>query len=45
MFLNYNPQEIEKKWQERWAADHIYEATENSNRPILRIDYASLYFW
>ncbi len=33
MFLSYNPQEIEKKWQERWAADHIYEATENSNRP------------
>jgi len=33
MLLSYNPQEIEKKWQARWAADHIYEATENSNRP------------
>jgi leucyl-tRNA synthetase len=33
MALKYNPQEIEKKWQERWAADHIYEVTEGSNRP------------
>ena len=33
MLLSYNPQKIEKKWQERWAADHIYEATEHSNRP------------
>jgi len=33
MLLSYNPQEIEKKWQERWAADHIYKATENGNRP------------
>jgi len=33
MALKYNPQEIEKKWQERWAAEHIYEVTEDSSRP------------
>ena len=32
MALKYNPQEIEKKWQEKWAADHIYEVTEGSSR-------------
>jgi len=31
MALKYNPQEIEKKWQERWAAEHIYEVTEDSS--------------
>jgi leucyl-tRNA synthetase len=31
--LKYNPQEIEKKWQEKWAADRIYEVTENDPRP------------
>lgn len=33
MTLKYNPQEIEKKWQERWAADHLYEVKEDINRP------------
>jgi len=33
MSLQYNPQEIEKKWQERWATDRIYEVTEDSSRP------------
>jgi len=26
----YNPREIEKKWQQRWAAEHIYEVGEDS---------------
>ncbi|MBM3155300.1 MAG: leucine--tRNA ligase [Chloroflexi bacterium] len=29
----YNPQEIEKKWQEKWAADHLYEVKEDDPRP------------
>ncbi|MCX5995774.1 MAG: leucine--tRNA ligase, partial [Chloroflexi bacterium] len=33
MVPKYNPQEIEKKWQARWEADHIYEAHETSERP------------
>ena len=33
MALRYNPQEIEKKWQARWEADHLYEVQEDSNRP------------
>lgn len=33
MTQKYNPQEIEKKWQERWAADHLYEVKEDSSRP------------
>jgi leucyl-tRNA synthetase len=33
MAPKYNPQEIEKKWQARWEADHIYEAHEASERP------------
>jgi leucyl-tRNA synthetase len=32
MTQNYNPQEIEKKWQQRWAADHIYKVKEDSRR-------------
>jgi leucyl-tRNA synthetase (EC 6.1.1.4) len=31
--LKYNPREIEQKWQEKWAADHIYEVKEDSSRP------------
>jgi len=31
--LKYNPQEIEKKWQGKWADDGIYEVREESNRP------------
>jgi leucyl-tRNA synthetase len=33
MTLTYNPQEIENKWQQRWAADRIYKVQESSNRP------------
>ncbi len=29
----YNPQEIEKRWQLRWAADHIYDVPEDNSRP------------
>jgi leucyl-tRNA synthetase len=29
----YNPQEIEKKWQEKWAADHIYDVSETDKKP------------
>ncbi len=33
MVDRYNPTEIEKKWQERWAADRLYEVTEDDPRP------------
>ena len=29
----YNPQEIERKWRARWAADHLYEVREDDARP------------
>jgi leucyl-tRNA synthetase len=29
----YSPQEIEKKWQEKWAADGIYKVGESDPRP------------
>jgi leucyl-tRNA synthetase len=29
----YNPQEIEKKWQQRWAEDRLYEVAEDDPRP------------
>ncbi len=32
-FLKYNPQEIERNWQERWASDHIYNVKEDDSRP------------
>jgi leucyl-tRNA synthetase len=32
MAQKYNPREIENKWQQRWAADHIYEVHEDSKR-------------
>ncbi len=28
----YNPREIEKKWQDRWAADKLYEVKDNDPR-------------
>ena len=31
--IMYDPQEIERKWQERWAADHLYEVKEDDPRP------------
>ncbi len=33
MIAKYNPQEIEKKWQQKWAEDRLYEVTEDSTRP------------
>jgi len=33
MIDNYNPQEIEEKWQQKWAEDKLYEVTEDSTRP------------
>ncbi|MEA1959021.1 MAG: leucine--tRNA ligase [Chloroflexota bacterium] len=30
---NYNPQEIEPKWQARWAETHLYEVEEDAPRP------------
>jgi leucyl-tRNA synthetase len=33
MTANYNPREIEKKWQQRWADDRLYEVTEDSPKP------------
>jgi leucyl-tRNA synthetase len=29
----YNPKEIEPKWQKQWAADNIYEASEDASKP------------
>jgi leucyl-tRNA synthetase len=29
----YNPQEIEAKWQQKWAEDGLYEVGEDSSRP------------
>jgi len=33
MVARYNPQEIEKKWQQKWAEDKLYEVTEDDSRP------------
>ncbi len=33
MIANYNPQEIEEKWQKKWAEDKLYEVTEDSTKP------------
>ena len=33
MIPKYNPQEIESKWQNKWADDRIYEVTEDTSRP------------
>ncbi len=33
MISRYNPQEIEKKWQEKWSADRLYEVEEDDSRP------------
>ncbi|MFC2060448.1 leucine--tRNA ligase [Chloroflexota bacterium] len=32
MTIKYNPQEIEKKWQQKWAEDRLYEVTEDNNK-------------
>jgi leucyl-tRNA synthetase len=33
MTLNYDPQQIERKWQQRWQADHLYETDDDDPRP------------
>ncbi|MFC1992537.1 leucine--tRNA ligase [Chloroflexota bacterium] len=33
MIAKYNPQEIENKWQQKWAEDRLYEVTEDDPRP------------
>jgi leucyl-tRNA synthetase len=33
MAQKYNPREIEKKWQGKWATDHIYNVQKDSRRP------------
>ena len=33
MIPEYNPQEIESKWQKKWAADNLYKVREDNNRP------------
>ena len=33
MTVRYRPQEIEKKWQEKWAEDRLYEVTEDGTKP------------
>ncbi len=33
MVERYNPQEIEKKWQQKWAEDKLYEAKEDNSKP------------
>ncbi len=33
MVPKYNPSEIEPRWQEKWAADRIYEVVEDPGRP------------
>ncbi len=33
MVARYNPQEIEKKWQQKWAEDRLYEVAEGDPRP------------
>jgi leucyl-tRNA synthetase len=30
---SYNPQEIEKKWQQKWAEDKLYQVSEDDPRP------------
>jgi len=33
MTASYNPQEIEKKWQQKWAEDKLYEVSDDDPRP------------
>ena len=33
MVAKYNPQEIEKKWQQKWADDKLYEVKNDDPRP------------
>ena len=31
--LRFNPVEIDRKWQERWANDNVYHVDDNDSRP------------
>ena len=31
--LRFNPVEIDRKWQERWAKDNLYHVDDNDPRP------------
>jgi len=33
MLVKYNPQEIEEKWQQKWAEDKLYKVTEDNTKP------------
>jgi leucyl-tRNA synthetase len=33
MIDRYEPQEIEKKWQAKWAADNLYRTPDESPKP------------
>ncbi len=33
MAQNYNPRDIDEKWQQRWATDGLYEVKDESSRP------------
>ena len=33
MAQKYCPREIERKWQDRWAAEHLYEVRDDDSRP------------
>jgi len=33
MVARYNPQQIDQKWQQKWAEDRLYEVTEDSPKP------------
>ena len=33
MVDNYQPDEVERKWQQRWAEDRLYEVAEDERRP------------
>jgi leucyl-tRNA synthetase len=33
MAAGYNPQQVEEKWQRRWAEDKLYRVTEDDTRP------------
>ena len=35
---NYNPGEVEKKWQEYWEKHKIYKFDINSKKPVFSID-------
>ncbi len=33
MAASYNPQEIEQRWQQKWAEDRLYEVSEDNTKP------------